>query len=92
MPSPAVSVLLPCFNAASTLEACLISLADQSLTDYEVIAVDDGSSDRTLEILRDWQRRDGRYKVLARQHTGIISALNAGLAECRAPLVARMAG
>ncbi len=88
--TPAVSVLLPCYNAASTLEECLASLEAQTFTDYEVIAVDDGSSDSTLEILQDWQHRDARYRVLARPHAGIISALNAGLAECRAPFVARL--
>jgi glycosyltransferase involved in cell wall biosynthesis len=90
MASPAVSVLLPCYNAASTLEECLASLEAQTFTDYEVVAVDDGSSDSTLEILQSWQHRDARYRVVARPHAGIISALNAGLPECKAPLVARI--
>jgi glycosyltransferase involved in cell wall biosynthesis len=90
MPIPAVSVLLPCYNAASTLIECLASLEIQTLTDYEVVAVDDGSSDSTLEILQEWQRKDARYNILVRPHEGIISALNTGLAECRAPFVARL--
>lgn len=90
MSTPTVSVLLPCYNAASTLEECLVSLEAQTFTDYEVIAVDDGSSDSTLEILQSRQHRDARYRVLARPHAGIISALNAGLTECHAPFVARL--
>jgi glycosyltransferase involved in cell wall biosynthesis len=90
MSIPSVSVLLPCYNAASTLAECLASLEAQTLTDYEVVAVDDGSSDSTLDILRDWQRRDPRCRLLAKPHAGIISSLNAGLAECRASLVARL--
>jgi glycosyltransferase involved in cell wall biosynthesis len=90
MPTPAVSVLLPCYNAANTLEECLFSLEGQTLGDYELVAVDDGSSDSTLEILQSWQRRDARFRVLERSHAGIIHALNAGLGECRAPLVARL--
>jgi glycosyltransferase involved in cell wall biosynthesis len=90
MSIPAVSVLLPCYNAASTLVECLASLEAQSFQDYEVVAVDDGSSDSTLEILQSWQRKDPRYRLLAKPHAGIISALNSGLAECRASLVARL--
>ena len=87
---PTVSVLLPCYNAASTLEEALASLEEQTLADYEVIAVDDGSTDHTLELLQSWRRRDPRYKILSRPHQGIIPALNAGLAECHAAYVARM--
>jgi glycosyltransferase involved in cell wall biosynthesis len=88
--SPAVSVLLPCFNAAQTLTEALASLGAQTLPGFEVIAVDDGSTDGTLEILQAWAKRDRRFQVLARQHEGIITALNSGLAVCRAPYVARI--
>jgi glycosyltransferase involved in cell wall biosynthesis len=87
---PAVSVLLPCYNAAGTLEEGLESLSRQTLSDFEVIAVDDGSTDKTSEILRSWARQDKRYLVLTQPHQGIISALNAGLDHCQAPYVARM--
>jgi glycosyltransferase involved in cell wall biosynthesis len=87
---PAVSVLMPCYNAAATLEEGLESLSRQTLTDFEVIAVDDGSADETLEILRGWARQDKRYRLLSQPHQGIISALNTGLHYCRAPYVARM--
>jgi glycosyltransferase involved in cell wall biosynthesis len=87
---PSVSVLLPCFNSAGTLSEALDSLERQTLEDYEVIAVDDGSSDGSLEILRDWERKDRRWRVLRQAHQGIIQALNAGLRECKATYVARM--
>jgi len=87
---PAVSVLLPCYDAATTLEEALASLEAQTLTDWEVIAVDDGSTDTTLKILQEWSRGDGRFRVLEQQHGGIIEALNAGLAECQGMYVARM--
>jgi glycosyltransferase involved in cell wall biosynthesis len=54
--------------------------------------VDDGSSDNTLEKLRAWEQQDERVRVLARDHEGIIPALNAGLDACRSTLVARMDG
>jgi glycosyltransferase involved in cell wall biosynthesis len=85
-----VSVLLPCYNAAETLEACLDSLAAQTHPDFEVVAVDDGSSDATAEILRGRAAADRRIQLLVRPHGGIIRALNHGLASCRGRYVARM--
>ncbi len=87
---PAVSVLLPCYNAAETLEAALASLRAQTLADFEIIAVDDGSTDETLTILKKWAKADERIHIVQRPHGGIVTALNAGLVECQAEYVARM--
>jgi glycosyltransferase involved in cell wall biosynthesis len=89
-PVPAVSVLLPCYNAAATLREALDSLSRQSLTDFEIVAVDDGSSDKTAEILDHRASTDPRLRIITQPHSGIIKALNRGLAACRAPYVARM--
>ena len=87
---PRVSVLMPCYNAAATLDLALDSLEAQTLGDYEVIAVDDGSSDGTSALLEQRARRDARLRIIRRAHGGIIEALNAGLKACRAAYVARM--
>ncbi len=87
---PAVSVVLPCFNAEETLDEALESIADQTLDDWEVVAVDDGSQDGTLSVLQAWAARDSRVRVLPRPHAGVIEAANAGIAACRAPYIARM--
>ena len=87
---PAVSVLMPCYNAAETIDEALRSLAFQSFTNFEIVAVDDGSTDATPQILRDWSVRDERMRIISQEHTGIVEALNAGLEACRAPYVARM--
>ena len=89
-PVPVVSVLLPCYNASSTLDEALESLTNQSLTDFEIVAVEDGSTDGTLKTLHEWARQDERIRVLEQEHGGIVCALNAGLAACRASYVARM--
>lgn len=81
---------MPCYNAQGTLDQALDSLLGQSLTDIEIVAVDDGSTDRTWESLRDHAARDLRVRPLRIAHAGIVPALNAGLAACRAPLIARM--
>lgn len=87
---PAVSVLMPCFNVADTLDEAMQSLLDQRFEYFEVVAVDDGSSDRTGELLRGWQSRDERVRVLTIEHAGIIEALNQGWRICRADFIARM--
>jgi glycosyltransferase involved in cell wall biosynthesis len=88
--TPKVSVLMPCYNAAKTLDEALDSLVGQTLHDYELVAVDDGSSDATLAILQQRARTDARIRVLTQPHQGIIAALNTGLKACRADLIARM--
>lgn len=90
MPRPRVSVLLPVFNAAGFLPECVASLERQTLEDFEVVAVDDGSNDGSTAILAEWARRDGRIRVLKRPHQGLVPSLNEGLEACRADLVARM--
>jgi len=87
---PAVSVLLPCYNAAKTMLETLESLSQQTLSDIEVIAVDDGSQDSTLRMLQDWAKRDSRFRVLSRPHGGVIGASATGLGECRTQYIARM--
>jgi glycosyltransferase involved in cell wall biosynthesis len=87
---PAISVLLPCYNAAGTLPEALASLSRQTFLDFEILAVDDGSTDRTPEILRDWAESDNRLRVVYQTHAGIIAALNTGLQACRAGIIARM--
>ena len=87
---PDVSILLPCYNAASTLEETLNSLAAQSYTNFEVICVDDGSTDDTAAILDAWGGRDTRFVVLKKSHGGIVDAANLGLEFCRAEIIVRM--
>ena len=87
---PSISVLMPCYNAASTLDEAVVSILDQTFTDLELIAVDDGSTDDTRRRLQTWAQQDRRVVVLPRSHGGLVDALQAGLSACRAPLVARM--
>jgi glycosyltransferase involved in cell wall biosynthesis len=81
---------MPCYNAQGTLDEALDSLFGQSLSAFEVVAVDDGSGDATWERLQTRGRTEPRLRPLRTPHAGIVAALNAGLAACRAPLIARM--
>src|SRR5262249_33147245 len=87
---PRVSVLIPAFEAAATLPACLRSLARQSEPRWECVLVDDGSRDATGAVARAAAAGDDRVRVVRVPHGGIVPALAAGLAHCRAPVVARM--
>jgi glycosyltransferase involved in cell wall biosynthesis len=88
--APRVSVLLPVRDAAPYLEACIRSVGRQSFTGFEVVTVDDGSSDGSGARLDAWARSDPRVVVLHRPAAGLVAALNTGLEACRAGIVARM--
>ena len=88
--TPTLSVLMPVYNGATYLAQAIESIQAQTVSDFEFIIVNDGSTDRTLEILWQFAKADGRIKILSRPNTGIVGALNDGLAVCRAEFVARM--
>ncbi len=85
-----ISVVLPVFNEQVWLGGALDSLFAQTEKDFEIVAVDDGSTDGSLEILRQAARRDSRLRVVAQRHGGIVSALNRGVADARGAYIARM--
>src|SRR5262245_3575909 len=88
--APLVSVLLPVRDAAVTLAAALESLRAQTLGDFEVVAVDDGSSDGSAEIADADTRADPRFRLVRQSRLGLVAALERGRALARAPLLARM--
>jgi len=83
-----VSVIMPCYNAAEHLVHTLSSVLDQTDTALELIAVDDGSSDDTLPMLRAWEEKDARLRVLTQVNRGPGPARNHGLAEARGTFIA----
>jgi len=87
---PEVSVVMPVRNASKTLPVALKSIANQKFHGFEVVAVDDGSEDESLSILKSEAVRDPRIKVIPMPHSGIVAALNIGLSEAKSGLVARM--
>lgn len=87
--TPTLSVLIPCRDAEAHLPDAIRSLESQVFSDFEVVAVDDGSQDDTGAILERWRGRDGRVRVLHRDREGLAQALRCGAAECRGELLAR---
>lgn len=87
---PKVSVLMPVYQAAGTVGAAAESVLGGTFASLELVAVDDGSTDGSAEVLEGLARRDGRLRVIRAPHRGITAALDAALRTARAPLVARM--
>ncbi len=90
MPSPAISVVLPIYNAAATLSATLESVLGQTYPDFEVLAIDDGSTDGTADILARYAKADSRILVTRTPNRGIVAALNGALDMARGDYIARM--
>ena len=86
--SPKVSVLVAVYNASPWLAECLDSLLRQTLSDIQVVCIDDGSTDGSLQILRDYAGRDPRIEVVSLDSNhGQAFARNVGLSRVKAPLV-----
>ncbi|UXN58874.1 glycosyltransferase family 2 protein [Phyllobacterium zundukense] len=88
--TPLVSVLLPVYNGEPYLAAALASILRQDHERLEVIAIDDGSTDSSLQILQRYQKADGRISIVSRENRGLIATLNEALVLAKGDLVARM--
>ncbi len=73
-----ISVLLPVRDAAPYLPECITSLRAQTFQDFEVLAVDDGSTDESPQLLSAWAREDSRVSLVRQPPRGIVHALEAG--------------
>ena len=88
--NPAVSVVMPVKNAAKTVSESIDSILNQTLKNFEFIIVNDGSTDRTKDILYSYASQDQRVKVIDSTGQGISEAANYGIEQAQSPLIARM--
>ena len=86
---PCLDVVIPVYNGERTVESAIVSIQSQTVRDIRIIVINDGSTDATKQIVERLARTDDRLVPLNRENAGIVDALNAGLAACRAHIVAR---
>lgn len=77
--TPDISVIVPVYNAEATLVRCLQSLTSGMMQALEIICVNDGSTDSSLDILEQWKQADSRIKVFSQPNAGVSAARNLGL-------------
>ncbi len=90
MISPAVSVLLPFRNPEQYFNDALQSIAEQTFTDFEAVLINDGSEDSSVMLAEDWCSKDPRFTLVNNAGSGLVDALNTGLAKCSGTWIARM--
>lgn len=87
---PVISVLMPCFNGARWLAESIESVLNQTLTAFELIIVDGGSSDGSINIIKGYIEKDSRIILLERPGLGLSASLNLGIDAARGEWIARL--
>jgi glycosyltransferase involved in cell wall biosynthesis len=83
-----ISIIIPVYNAEKYLSKCLESILNQTYTDFEVVAVDDGSADKSTDILQSYTEKDNRIKYIKQSNQGSSAARNAALRICQGEMIA----
>ena len=79
----AISILVPVYNVERYLNQCLDSILQQTFRDFEVICINDGSTDHSLEIIKSFIAKDKRFKLIDKINTGYGHSMNQGLSQCQ---------
>lgn len=90
--TPSVSIIMPAYNAELYIRESIDSVLRQSFTDFELIIINDGSTDNTQSIAEHYAKIDKRVLVINQKNQGVVATLNAGIKEARAPYIARIDG
>lgn len=77
--SPKISIIVPVYNVEQYLERCLDSLINQTLDDIEIICINDGSTDNSLQILENFKQKDNRIKIITQENAGLSQTRNNGI-------------
>jgi len=84
---PHATIIVPAYNATSTLPATLASLLTQTYDDYEIVVVDDGSTDETADIIRAFAANHPRIRLVSQRNRGLAGARNSGIAAARGDII-----
>lgn len=83
MDTPLVSIIIPIYNAEKQIERCLCSIRNQTYKNIEVLMVNDGSTDHTLQILSKYEEKDTRFRLINKGNTGVSDSRNIGMKEAK---------
>jgi len=86
---PKISVIMPVYNQGKFLKQSIDSILNQTFKDFELIIINDGSSDQTSEILKQYVKKDLRVKVFSQKNQGCTKSLNYGIKQARGEYIAR---
>ncbi len=89
---PKVSVIVPAYNVSKYIQYALASLEKQTFSDFEVLIIDDGSTDDTAAVVQKFCQRDNRFRLLKKQNGGLSSARNYGIRHARGEYIALLDG
>ena len=81
--APLVSIIVPVYNAEKTIDRCVSSILNQSYKDFELLLMNDGSTDRSGSLCDAYEERDSRVHVLHKENTGVSDTRNQGIAMAR---------
>ena len=87
---PKISVILPFFNAEKTLEAAVKSILNQTFSDFELLLIDNCSTDESFSVAQNLAKKDHRIRLFSEQKSGVAYAMNCGLENARGMFIARM--
>ncbi len=90
MKNPLISVVLPVYNASGFLIETLESISAQTFQDWELIAIDDGSSDASLSVMKTYAAKEPRMRIVTRPNQGLVATLNEGISLAAGKWIARM--
>ena len=88
MYSIAISIIMPIYNASSFLDESLGGLLDQSFKNFEIVCVNDGSTDNSLDIINNYAQRDSRIKIIDKKNSGYGNTMNIGIEHARGEYIA----
>ena len=86
--TPLISILVPCCNVEKYLHQCMDSIIGQTFKETEIICLNDGSKDNTLDILREYEQKDSRVIVIDKPNSGYGSTMNLGIEKAKGKYVA----
>jgi glycosyltransferase involved in cell wall biosynthesis len=87
-----VSIIIPVYNEEEYLNECINSIQKQTFQNFECLFIDDGSTDKSCDIIKNYEKNDPRLKLITKEHSGLIPSINFGIKKAEGKIICRMDG